>query len=146
MCSSGPRTSKRSMSGPSPTQVPIRACLRPSKRSHGARTSAPSSRNSDSSVRPMRTPPHSCIRCVSASSASYRNYSSLWPGPKFQRIIIWRSAVCARWSLRAKSVVARAAPTVRRRAWRSSVSLALGRLRDSIRSSTAWLCLPSQTL
>jgi hypothetical protein len=61
----GPRTSKRSMTGPSPTQVPIRACLRPSRWPHGARNSAPSSRSCGSSVRPMRTHPHPCILCIS---------------------------------------------------------------------------------
>ena len=95
---------------------------------------------------PMRTRLRPCIRCVSASSASYRNSLSLWPGLRFQPTTIWRNAVCARWSLRAKSVVARAAPTGPRPAWHSSVFLAPGRLRDSIRSSIAWLCLLSPTL
>ncbi len=145
-CNSGPRTSKRSMTGPSPTQVLTGTCLRPSKRPHGTSNSTPSSRTCGTCVRPTHTRPRPCIRCVSASNGSYRNCSSLSPCQGFRHTITWRNAVCARWSSRVKSVGARAAPTAPRRVWRSSASLVPGLPRDSIRFSAVWLCLPNPIL
>jgi len=143
---SGPRTSKPSMTGPSPTPGLIRACLRPSKRPPGANSNAPSSRSCGSSVRPTRTRLRPCRRCVTGSNVSYPNCSSLSRDPRCRRTTIWPSAVCTRWSLRAKSVAARAALPAPRPAWPSSVASARGRLRGSTLSCTVWLCFPSKPL
>ena len=51
---------------------------------------------------------------------------------------IWRSAVCAPWSSHARSVVARAVPKAPIHVWICLVSLALGPLKVSTLSSSAW--------
>src|SRR6266699_64109 len=144
--SSGPRTSKRSMSGPSPTLGLIRACLQPSKRAPDASINTPSSRNCGSCARPTRIRLRPCILYVSASNASCLSCSSSWRSQVCQLRTTSPSAACVHSLLHARSVGERGVQRAVIPAWVSSVSLARGPLRDSIRSCNALPSSPKTSL